>query len=247
MQGKNIDRDIFVQPPKESGLDNSVAWKLNKCVYGLVDASRNWFLSVKNELIQLKCEQSKLDPALIYWFHEGKLEGLFLMHVDDFLWAGSELFNVTIISPLRKKFCFGKESDSRFRYIGLHIEQTKGEIYIHQQDYIDELKQVNMKTDSRSMNDQTYPEAVGQLHWIATQTRPDICYDVLDLATASHLYASKLQSKVNKVIRKSKSIQYKLAFPSLGSLEDSEFLLFTDASYANLSDKVSSAGGYIIF
>ena len=247
LQGKNIDRDIFVQPPKESGLDNSVAWKLNKCVYGLVDASRNWFLSVKNELIQLKCEQSKLDPALFYWFHEGKLEGLFLMHVDDFLWAGSELFNVTIISPLRKKFCFGKESDSRFRYIGLHIEQTKGEIYIHQQDYIDELKQVNMKTDSRSMNDQIYPEAVGQLHWIATQTRPDICYDVLDLATASHLCASKLQSKVNKVIRKSKSIQYKLAFPSLGSLEDSELLLFTDASYANLSDKVSSAGGYIIF
>ena len=226
-----------MQPPKESGLDNSVAWKLNKCVYGLVDASRNWFLSVKNELIQLKCEQSKLDPALFYLFHEGKLEGLFLMHVDDFLWAGSELFNVTIISPLRKKLCFGKESDSRFRYIGLHIEQTKGEIYIHQQDYIDELKQVNMKTDSRSMNDQIYPEAVGQLHWIATQTRPDICYDVLDLATASHLYASKLQSKVNKVIRKSKNIQYKLAFPSLGSLEDSELLLFTDASYANLSDK----------
>ena len=52
---------------------------------------------------------------------------------------------------------------------------------------------------------------------------------------------------MNKVIRKSKSIQYKLAFPSLGSLEDSELLLFTDASYANLSDKVSSAGGYIIF
>ena len=38
-----------------------------------------------------------------------------------------------------------------------------------------------------------------------------------------------------------------LAFPSVGSLEDSELLLFTDASYANLSDKVSSAGGYLIF
>lgn len=246
LQGKNIDRDIFVQPPKESGLDNSVVWKLNKCVYGLVDASRNWFLSVKNELIQLKCEQSKLDPALFYWFHEGKLEGLFLMHVDDFLWAGSELFNVAIISPLRKKFCFGKESDSRFRYIGLQIELANGEIFIQQQDYIDELKPVNMKTDSRNMKDQIYPEAVGQLHWIATQTRPDICFDVLDLATASHLCDSKLQSKVNKVIRKSKSIQYKLAFPSVGSLEDSELLLFTDASYANLSDKVSSAGGYLI-
>ena len=128
------------------------------------------------------------------------------MHVDDFLWAGSELFNVAIISPLRKKFCFGKESESR--YIGLQIEQDSGEIFIQQQNYIDELKPVNMKTDSRNMNNQIYPEAVGQLHWIATQTRPDICFDVLDLATASHLCDSKLQSKVNKVIRKSKSIQY---------------------------------------
>ena len=113
-----------MQPPNESGLDNSVALKLNKCVYGLVDASRNWLLSVKNGLIQLKYEQSKLDPAPFYWFHKGKLEGLFLMHVEDFLWSGSELFNVTIISLLRKKIRFGKESDSRFRCIGLHIEQT---------------------------------------------------------------------------------------------------------------------------
>ena len=49
------------------------------------------------------------------------------------------------------------------------------------------------------------------------------------------------------MIRKTKSIQYKLAFPSVGSLEETELLLFTDASYANLSDRVSSAGGYIIF
>ena len=65
---------------------------------------------------------------------------------------------------------------------------------------------------------------------------------MLDLATTSHLCDSKLQSKLNKVIRKSKSIQHKLAFPSVGSLED-----FSQMHLANLSDKVSSAGGYLIF
>ena len=49
-------------------------------MYGLVDASRNWFLSVKKELGRLKCEQSKLDPALFYWHKDNKLEGLFLMY-----------------------------------------------------------------------------------------------------------------------------------------------------------------------
>ena len=36
-------------------------------------------------------------------------------------------------------------------------------------------------------------------------------------------------------------------FPCLENIEGMELLLFTDASYANLSDRFSSAGGYVIF
>ncbi|MES9884879.1 MAG: hypothetical protein ABW185_28885 [Sedimenticola sp.] len=38
-----------------------------------------------------------------------------------------------------------------------------------------------------------------------------------------------------------------MMFPSLGSLEDMELVLFADASHANLSDRVSSAGGFVVF
>lgn len=57
---------IYVQPPKECETDESIVWKLNKCVYGLLDASRNWFPNARKELERLKCEESKLDPALFY-------------------------------------------------------------------------------------------------------------------------------------------------------------------------------------
>ncbi|VDI35391.1 Hypothetical predicted protein [Mytilus galloprovincialis] len=110
LQGKEIDRIIFVKPPKELSSDKPVAWKLNKCVYGLIDASRNWFLSVKRELLQLECIQSKLDPAIFYWHKNNNLEGLFLMHVDDFLWAGSEHFKKQVICQLRDKFDCGKKN-----------------------------------------------------------------------------------------------------------------------------------------
>ena len=48
-------------------------------------------------------------------------------------------------------------------------------------------------------------------------------------------------------MRKAKNNTYKLNFPCLGTLDDLKLILYTDASYANLSDRVSSAGGHIIF
>ena len=247
LQGQNIDRDIFVQPPQECTSSKNTVWKLNKCVYGLTDASRNWYLSVKKELVDLNCEQSKLDPALFYWHRDGKLDGLFLMHVDDFLWSGSDVFEKKVIDPLRTKFLCGKESECSFRYIGLDIGQEGSQIYLHQQDYAEELRQVDRKLDARDVKNDIYPELTGQLHWIATQSRPDLSFDVLDLSTYTDWSDSKLLSKINKVIRKAKNNQYRVAFPSLESLEDLELLLYTDASHANLSDRYSSAGGYIIF
>ena len=38
LQGKPIERTVFVWPPKEA--KTGKVWELKKCVYGLVDASR---------------------------------------------------------------------------------------------------------------------------------------------------------------------------------------------------------------
>ena len=45
LQGQNIVRDLFLVPPKESGDENKLS-KLNK-LYGLSDATRQWYVSVK--------------------------------------------------------------------------------------------------------------------------------------------------------------------------------------------------------
>ncbi|VDI35393.1 Hypothetical predicted protein [Mytilus galloprovincialis] len=79
------------------------------------------------------------------------------------------------------------------------------------------------------------------------QSRPDLCFDVLDLSTSVQLSEAKTQSKLNKVIRKAKNNSYRIKYPNLESLKNIELILYTDASYANLSDRVSSAGGYVIF
>ena len=67
LQGKKIERDVYLRPPKEAGVDKNCVWKLNTCIYGLSDASRYWYLSVKDELIKLGVKCSKYDPAVFYW------------------------------------------------------------------------------------------------------------------------------------------------------------------------------------
>ena len=85
LQGDQISRDIFINPPSEASVLNGVLWKLRKVVYGLNDASRNWFFTVRKELLSSHCIQSTIDKAIFRWYDNSKLAGLFVLHVDKLL------------------------------------------------------------------------------------------------------------------------------------------------------------------
>ena len=62
LQGRAIDRDIYVRPPKEA--DTTMIWKLKKTVYGLNDASRSWYLKLREELVDLNATPIDLDLGI---------------------------------------------------------------------------------------------------------------------------------------------------------------------------------------
>ena len=101
LQGKLIDREVYLKPPKEAGVSNKL-WKLRKVVYGLSDASRIWYLRVIEELKKLNVSVSKYDKALFHLKKGKSLIGIMMVHVDDFLWAGSREFAELVIDPLKK-------------------------------------------------------------------------------------------------------------------------------------------------
>ena len=51
LQSVQISRDVFVKPPLERRIKGMI-WKLNKTVYGLVDASRGFYLNFSRELLE---------------------------------------------------------------------------------------------------------------------------------------------------------------------------------------------------
>ena len=51
LQGKEIERDIYVKPTAEAKKEGIIG-KLNKVIYGLCDASQQWYFSVKEKYLQ---------------------------------------------------------------------------------------------------------------------------------------------------------------------------------------------------
>ena len=254
LQGNEINREMFLRPPKEAGVPGKV-WKLKKCVYGLNDASRNWYFSVRDELIKHGCSRSEVDLALFFWHHEEKLSGMFILHVDDFLWAGTEDFQRTVVDRVKSAFKIGKEAEGAFRYIGLEIAHGKDGIMLTQDPYIDSLSEIPVPAKRVAQKEYLLKQsevtelrgAIGQVQWASNQTRPDISYDALELSTAIREPKVKDLLQANKVIKRLKSKKSNILFPDLGDIKQLRLTVFCDASYANLTDGVSSAGGHIVF
>ena len=151
---------------------------MNKAAYGLGDASRNWFFNVRDELLSLGCKQSQLDKALFWWHCSDKMEGVFVMHVDDFLFAGTDAFRKQIIDPLTQKYRVGKGQANKFQYVRLELFQDEQGIRVKQENYENEMKEIpiNQKRKAQKSSPLTKREmeqqraTAGQLNWIATQT-----------------------------------------------------------------------------
>ena len=76
LQGKEIGWNVYLIQPTEAESEN-VVLRLNTCIYGLGDASRNWYLSVKNELTKIGVKTRKYDPAVFYYYVKNELQDVF--------------------------------------------------------------------------------------------------------------------------------------------------------------------------
>ena len=252
LQGNAIERDIFVRPPKE--FDDGKLWKLKKNVYGLNDAARAWYFRMKDVLLARKMRMCQVDSALFYWLNNSVLEGIVCVHVDDLFWAGTEAFNMAVIDALHQEFSVGSSSDGSFKYIGVNIEQQEDHIRLDQFDYVASLEEyaLGAHRDHRRSDDlgkhesEQYQVMTGQLIWLASQTRPDIAFDVCELST--HCHRAKVENiiQANKVVKKVKKFPFSLIYPSLEGIHQLTIECYCDASFGNLQNG-GSQGSYVIF
>lgn len=191
LQGNAIERTVYVWPPKE--VTTNKIWLLKKCIYGLADASRYWYLKLREEFIKLNATMCKLDQGIFLWFEEGNLVGIIVCFVDDVLWAGTPSFKLSVIDRIKQIFAISSENSQTFTYIGIEIHQKEdGTIIINQRNYINSIslipitkERLSNPHDCISDKERTlFRAAIGQLNWLAAGiSYPEISFDVCEAST----------------------------------------------------------------
>jgi hypothetical protein len=181
--------------------------KLNKTLYGIKQANREYFEEVFDYIVDDLCLQASISaPGLFFGGKLGDSNGiLVLVYVDDIMIIGPLALATSISSQLYDRFKAGGQvpASSTFQYLGMTItrDRQKKSITIDQIGYIKRILDRFEMTDSRKRitpmeigykphaiqaNEEPfesgmYRKAIGSILYAALGTRPDITYAITTL------------------------------------------------------------------
>ena len=263
LRGDNIQRSkgkILVQAPEDGipGVPPGSVIELLKPVYGLVDAPRAWNESFSRSLRELGCRQSALDPCLFYSYGKNdawsEVQGVIALHVDDLLFGGTSMFEREIMGSLRERYPFKHFKKQAGEFLGRHVRQTEDfAIHVEQKDYAEQVECLSLSKERRRHRESEVTEderrqmraALGELNWLVSCSRPDLaaCCSLLQQKVARACVKDLVE--VNKVIAMARDYAAVEIVIRPLELQDVEFCVWSDASWANATEKMSQ-GGYLV-
>ena len=248
LQGKKLQRNVYIRPPKQANVPFGKIWKLIKAVYGLSDAPKMWFDVVREFFIEIGASVDPMDEAVFWWFFDKELAGVISVHVDDFYWAGTVLFERTVICKIKVRFPVGSEQSGTFVYIGMQVgTDEEGVITVTQREYIEGIEEIPAEAASYVSGAEmttAYRGLVGQLMWAVVQTCIPMSFETIQLSTKSNAPTLADVKQANKVCRKMKRRIVTLRFPKI-NLSTASIVGYCDAAWANLEGG-ATAGGYLV-
>lgn len=223
----DLEEDIYMEVPagfRDPNRPNLVC-KLQKAIYGLKQASRQWYAKINSFLVDsLKFTNSAYEPCL-YIKHDGNSIILIVLYVDDLLIAGNDRSMMNKVKDEFKKRFKMKDLGVANEFLGIRIirNRTNRTMLITQSTYIDKILQrfgmsdaktcstpmelPSSKSTSVSMDhdelatDVPYRQAIGSLMYLVTGTRPDIAYAVGKLAQYCEQPLRSHWTAVKRVLR----------------------------------------------
>lgn len=195
----DLHEEVFMRLPEGLNVPGKKVCKLNKSLYGLKQASRQWFAKLVHALTQQNFQQSKYDYSL-FINKSGSDITIMVVYVDDILITGTNIQTIEALkSHLHTTFSI-KDLGSLHYFLGMEASYSDKGIILTQEKFtkdllqnsgLTDLKRVltplpsNLKlsaSDGTPMPDPTtYRSLVGKLNFL-TNTRPDLSYSVQTLS-----------------------------------------------------------------
>jgi hypothetical protein len=267
----NIEETIYMVQPENfvSGDPKNMVCKLTKSIYGLKQASRQWYLKFHQVILSFGFEMNVIDECVYHKFIGSKCIFL-VLYVDDILLATNDIGLLHETKRfLSNKFEMKDLGDASFVLgIQIHRDRSQGTLGLSQRSYIDKvLKRFCMqdckpgdtpisKGDKFSLNQCPkgnleiqemqkipYASVVGSLMYAQVCTRPDIAYIVGVLGRYLSNPGMDHWKAAKRVLRYLKRTRdYMLTYRRSESLE---IIGYSDSDFAGCQDSRKSTSGYI--
>lgn len=261
----DLSEEIYMKIPQgvKEAPDGTVC-RLQRSLYGLKQASREWNSKFDLFLKRFQFIPSKADPCV----YNGKFEWnkiYLIIYVDDGLILSTSKQAINrILTELKSNFEITLGNVNC--YVGIEIVRDieAKTIFIHQSSYIKRILQRFNMLDTKikeipadlgvslvstgandNRNNILYRQAIGSLMFLANVTRPDISFIVNYLSRFISNYDEQHWRAINNVFRYLKgTIDMGILYD--GSIEDTYIKGYSDADYAGDLDTRRSTSGYLI-
>jgi len=257
----DLAEDIYMKPPPGLPLSSpTLVCKLQKSLYGLKQASRQWYAKLSDTLKSLGFQLSQNDYSL---FSKQTANSIVFVaiYVDDIIVTGNDIAAITSLKTcLDDQFKIKDLGELNF-FLGMEILKVSHGLVMSQKKFATELIKefdcddlspvscplpASLKPSSPVvlLDDATpYRKLVGKLNYL-TNTRPDIAFAVQYL---SQFLQSPTQDHMQAALH---TLRYVKKDPSQGLLfnDTADFSLqaFCDADWAQCPCTRRSVSGFVI-
>ncbi|CAM9597236.1 unnamed protein product, partial [Sphacelaria rigidula] len=215
-----MDTDVYMRLPQGCSVLVDVTVKLEKSIYGIKQAGRQWSRLLCETLLEdVGMVQCEADPCVFEMEDAGDVRVILFVHVDDIFISGSEEYVGKVGKILDNKFPTNNLGEVTW-YMGCAVdnEWDRGTLSVTQTTFTDTLLKrfevrgyseipasVSVKLGPTPGEDKKvnrpYRNAVGGLMWLGTVARPDIANSVRVLAPQSHDPCERHWEAVMKVLK----------------------------------------------
>lgn len=258
-----LKEDLYMHQPEgfiDETYPNRVC-KLNRAIYGLKQAAREWYETIENFLREIYLTCTKTDQGIFCGMIDGFTVRI-VLYVDDILIITEDRNVLHKIKDLLSSKFDMKDLGCVRKFIGMNIEYNREMKFMRldQCSKIDEVitrygmqkcngirtpLHVSFASEIRVGSEKCssivpYREAIGSLLYVATCTRPDILYAVNILSKYCEFPERHHWTLVKRIIRYLKQTRhYALVY---NPTPNNNLTAFSDADWAGLSDRKSTSG-----
>ncbi|RAL67593.1 hypothetical protein DID88_008346 [Monilinia fructigena] len=252
-----LNRPIYMEAPKEVGLEDGYVLYVIKPLYGIPEAGNHWFGTYHNHhRDKLNMTQSTYDPCLLY---SNDSIGIVGLQTDDTLIVAVERFAHLEQEQLGKAHFMAKNreqltEDHPLKFNGGLITLKGDKIYLNQEKQCNNIRMVTPgNVDMHGTRGKVRKNVTSKNQYVAQRARGAYIATVCQPEASYHLSvaAQVIDPKEEDAVKLNKVIKWQMDNPTRGltfvplDMDSIQLVVFTDASFANNTD-LSSQIGYVI-